>query len=112
MAREYPEDTHLRIAFNAIEEGAPSTLLVQFMADYGLPARVIAGCSGVSLPTLYQHLNADESVRLTRQVEPKLVAVLERLKTLAVEGKLNLTGSARERDAQLIELLTIEEAEQ
>ena len=112
MAREYPEETRLRVTLNALEDESPAALLLLFMVDYGIPARVIAGCSGIPIPTLYQHLNAEESVRPTRQIEPKLLAIVERLKTLAAEGKLDVVGTARERDAQLIALLTVEQAEQ
>lgn len=112
MAREYDEDTMLQVGLNALEDDSGSALLTQFMADYGIPARVIAGCSGISIPTLYQYLNADGQVRLTRQVEPKVAKLLHRLETLAAEGKLDVSGGLRERDARLIELLTIEDSVQ
>lgn len=112
MAREYSEETILRVSLNAIEDDTPSVQLTLYMTDYSIPARVVAGVLGISVPTLYQHLNADEAVRLTRHVEPKVLKLLERLKTLAVEGKLNVLGSTAERNAELLELLTIEEAEQ
>ena len=112
MAREYSEETILRVSLNAIEDDTPSVQLTLYMADYSIPARVVAGVLGISVPTLYQHLNADEAVRLTRHVEPKVLKLLERLKTLAAEGKLNVLGSTIERNAELLELLTIEEAEQ
>lgn len=112
MAREYSEDTAIRVALNAIEDETTSTLLTQFMVDYCLPARIVAGCAGVSVQTLYQHLDADESVRLTRQVEPKLVKMVEHLKTLAAEGKLDVCGTASERNAQLVDLLAIADPEQ
>ena len=112
MAREYTEETLLRVTLNAIEDSTPSTVLTQLMVEYAIPARLIAGCVGVSVQTLYQHLDANGAVRLSRQLEPKLAEFTKRLQTLAAEGKLDVQGSARERVAELTSLLAVEEPEQ
>ena len=112
MARQYEESTAIRAGLNLMEDESPVSALIFFVTEYNLPAKVIAQCAGISVQTLYSYTNTEDGVRLTQQLEPKITRLVDRLKTLAAEGKLDISGSGFQRNMQLVDLLTVEEPAQ
>lgn len=108
MARNYDEPSKMDTQLAAIETGDIMHELGYLITEHCIPVRVIAGLLNVTAQTVYLYTDLEREQRPTLKVEQAAKPVVERLKALAAEGKLDIVGSASSRTQQFIDLLMVE----
>lgn len=112
MARTFDPARGVQSQIAAMEDETPASMLGYYMTEFSLPVKVVAAAAGLAPPTLYQYIEAPESVRPSAKTEEMIAATVTRLHALAEQGKLKLDGSPMERRERLAQLLAVEESTQ
>lgn len=109
MARTFDPVRCAQSAVAAMEDESPAALLVYYVTEFSLPAKVVAAHAGISVQMLYNYADAEGGVRPTNSKVDGIARVVERLKTLEAQGALAFTGTTAERHARLNNLLAVDE---
>lgn len=110
--RPFNHTSALQTELNAMEDPSPIAQLLYLVVEFKLPVKIVAPYAGLSVQTMYNYMAAEDGVHLPDAAVPLVTSLLERLKTLAAEGRLDLPGEPAERAQQMHTLLAVAETPQ